>query len=179
MRNVLLVLAVVLCAAAPATAQTRLSLLGGGIVPFGDLDEGADPSLMFGLRAEFQPVNPLGQARLLAFSASAAYASLDRDSGSVVVEGTSDPYLLEVTGGVRVYSRVAPFFVTGVAGYSRVQGAGGGDAVNGATAGVGLGFVVPVVSSLVEVEGVLHQVLAEDDVSFQYLTVLLGLGLPF
>jgi len=36
-----------------------------------------------------------------------------------------------------------------------------------------------VMASLVEVEGVIHQVLAEDDVNFQYLTVMLGLGLPF
>jgi len=165
-----------------ASAQTRLTLLGGGLVPFGDLDDAADPSLAVGLEAEFQPVNALGQRRLLALTASAVYSSLDIDSGykAALPPGAgTDASLLELNVGVKAYSRVAPFFVAGSAGYSRYDPAGGGKSANGVNIGAGLGFLVPVQIALLQVEGRLHQVFAEDDVSFQYLDVLLGVGLPF
>ncbi|HMB70171.1 MAG TPA: hypothetical protein VKU85_12700 [bacterium] len=180
MKVALILIAWVLVAAVPASAQTRLSLVGGGLVPFGDLDEGAEPSAAFGLRAEYQPVNALGQPRLLSIHLSTIYSELDRDGGELPAElADSDPFLLEFTGGVRAYSSVAPFFVTGTAGFAKADLGLGGESVSGFTAGAGLGFVAPVMASLVEVEGVIHQVLAEDDVNFQYLTVMLGLGLPF
>jgi hypothetical protein len=183
MRSVPALLALLLVLAAPAGAQTRLSLLGGGLVPFGDLDDTSDPSVRFGLRAEHQPVNVLGQRSLLSFHATFAYSLLTLDSEyERIVDAAgadSDSYLLEVSGGVRAYSKAAPFFVTGSAGYARFRPGGDADSVDGVDMAAGLGFLVPTSLAILEVEGAIHQVFAADDVSFQYLTVTLGLGLPF
>ena len=73
----------------------------------------------------------------------------------------------------------APFFVTGGVGYTRFDPGGRASSVNGVNLGAGLGFLVPLPGLVVEVDGQLHQVFAEDDVDFQYLEVLLGVGLPF
>jgi hypothetical protein len=182
--RVVLGAALALALVAPgASAQTRLSLVGGGLVPFGDLGDTTDPSVRFGLRAEYHPVNLIGQKRPLSFHLMGAYSSLDLESGfqrSLEEQGAdADAYLAEISAGVRAYSAVAPFFITGGAGWSRYRPGGDSDGFDGVDANVGLGFVVPVTVALVEVEGALHQVFAEQGVDFQYLTDTLGLGLPF
>lgn len=183
MRTILVLSLAALLSAAPAAhAQTRLSLLGGGLVPFGDLDDGADPSMAAGLEGELQPVNALGQRRLVAFCARGVFSSLDvKGATKAALPPGSDTgsSLLELSVGVKAYSRVAPFFVSGGAGYSRFDPAGDGGGVNGVNIAAGLGFLVPVRLAVLQVEGQLHQVFAEDDWDFQYLTVLLGIGLPF
>ncbi len=183
MRTVSVVALLLLVLAAPAAAQTRLSLIGGGVVPFGDLDDTSDPSIRFGLRGEYQPVNPLGQRRLLSFHGTFAYTAmqLDGEYERILDESgaDSDSHLLEISGGVRAYSAAAPFFVTGSAGYARFRPGGDGDGVNGVDLAAGLGFLLPASLALLEVEGAIHQFIAEDDVDFQYLTVTLGIGLPF
>jgi hypothetical protein len=183
MRSLLLLLAAGLALASPAAAQTRLSVAAGGVVPFGDLGDVADPSLAAGLRLELQPVNALGQRRLLAFTFAGTYSSLDptseREAILDQIGGSKDSSLLQVDAGIRVYSAVAPFFVSGAGGYSRFDPTGNGSALQGGHVSAGLGFLTPVPFGTVEVEGRLSQVFLEDNQDFQLLTVLLGVGLPF
>jgi hypothetical protein len=183
MRPFLLLLAAGLAFAAPVSAQTRLAIAAGGIVPFGDLGDVADPSVAAGLRLEFQPVNAIGQKRLLAFTLAGTYASLGATSEQKALlaqtGGSTDSGLLQVDGGIRVYSGVAPFFVSGAGGYSRFDPSGPGPARSGGHVSAGLGFLAPIPFGTVEVEGRLSEVFLENNQDFQMLTVLLGLGLPF
>ena len=77
-----------------------------------------------------------------------------------------------------MYSRVAPFFLTGGAGYARYQPPGDGDAENGLDVHAGLGFAVPLGVFLGEVEATLHEVVAEND-DKQFLAATLAVALPF
>ncbi len=167
-----------LLAPRPAAAQTRFSVTGGAVVPFGDFADATDPSPRFGVRAEFQPVNAIGQRRLLSVLLDGSVAILD--AKPVVVGGSPDDEsstLLSIGAGVRAYSRVAPFFVSGGVGWARWQNDLGPDR-NGFDLQGGLGFLVPLGAVMVEVEAVLHEVLFDED-DIQYLTAGAGLALPF
>jgi hypothetical protein len=180
--RVLLAAAVaVLAAAAPGSAQTRFTLAGGGLVPFGDLGDSTDPSLRAELRVERQAVNALGGVSLLSFVAYAAYSDLQLKSeveDVLVLGDETDPHLLELGGGVRVYSAAAPFFVTGGAAWTRYRPAGAGDARSGADLHGGVGFLLPMGLFLLEPEVTAHAVFLED-ADLQFLAATLGLALPF
>jgi hypothetical protein len=166
-----------------APAQTRLSLSGGVLVPFGNLENTTDPSVRVALRAEYQPVNPLGKPKLLSMLLHAAYSDLAVKSEvkSLLTQAgeSTDAYLLEVGAGVRVYSRVARFFLSTGAGYVRFRRAGEDGAVDGLDLHGGLGFAFPLGALLGEVEATLHETLVERDEDFQFLAATLGIALPF
>ena len=180
---------ILFAAVAPAGAQTRLSLEGGVVVPLGAFGDLTDASLRYGIRAEIQPVNAIGERRLLAWFARVGFADLSFDSEverTLYPDGLAhEPYLLDVGGGARVYSRVAPFFVSAGAGWVRYRPGGvGSSARSGVDLYGGLGFSAPVASVHVEAELALHEaLLGGDSVSggddLQYVTGLLGLALPF
>lgn len=180
-RNALIAAAVVVLAG-PASAQTRLTLAAGGLVPFGDLEETTDPSPRGLLRAEFQPVNALGVVSPVAFLVYLGYSDLALKSevkDALLVAGdTTEPYLMEAGAGVRVYSRAAPFFLSGGAGYARYRPGGDAEAHNGLDLHGGLGFLLPVGIVLVEPEITGHVVLL-DEGDFQFLSATLGVALPF
>jgi hypothetical protein len=184
MRTVFVVLGALLVAglSAPAQAQTRLTVAAGGLVPFGDLDDVADPSARAVIRLEFQPVNAIGQASPLAYTLHVAYSdlSLDSDLKALLIAAGEDtePYLLEVGGGIRVHSRVAPFFLTGGGGYARYLPGGAGGDRNGVDLHGGLGFLFPAGIVVLEAEATGHAVILDDD-DLQFLAVTLGVALPF
>jgi hypothetical protein len=168
-------------AAAPADAQTRLMVGAGGLVPFGDLENSTDPSARFVLRAEFQPVNARGVASAISWGVQVAYTDLSLKPAAAAAAAVADvpsPYLLEAGAGVRVYSRAAPFFLSGGAGYSRVRSGTGSDSQNGVDLHAGLGFLLPAGELLVEPEISGHVVVLEEG-DFQYLSATLGVALPF
>jgi hypothetical protein len=162
-------------------AQSRFSVHGGALVPLGDFGDWVEPSPRFGIRSELQSMNVLGQRKLLSFHVEASYAALSHEAAvesALLAQGSDeDPSLLEVGLGVRAYSRVAPFFVTGGAGYARYRPGGDLDTEHGLDLNAGLGFLVPLGLFLVEVEARLHNVIFEDD-DLRYLTAGAALGLP-
>lgn len=184
MKTVLTLVAVaaLLLAAAPVHSQTRLAIAGGALVPFGDFGDTMDPSFRVALRGELQPVNALGDPSRLAFGLYAAYTSLSVESSfedALNANGIDpDPDLLEIGADVRVYSRAAPFFVGGGAGWARFTPPDGSDAENGADLHAGAGFLLPLGVAFAEPEVSGHVVLLEDD-HFQFLAATLGLALPF
>jgi hypothetical protein len=195
MRSVVLVVAgvlIVLGTLPAASAQTRLSLEGGLLVPLGDFADRAELSPRFGLRAEFQSVNVLGQRRLLSYFARVSFADLaaTEEAERFLAQwgGGSGPYLIEAGGGVRVYSQAAPLFVVAGASYVRCRPAGEPDGRNGIGLAGGLGFAVPIASWLAEGEVALHGVLldgggrlGDEELAqdLQYVTALVGFALPF
>ena len=106
MRSFLLFLAAGLVFASPGFAQTRLAVAAGGVVPFGDLGDVADPSVAGGLRLEIQPVNALGQRRLLAFTFSGTYSSLgassEQEAALALTGESTDSDLLQLDAGIGV-----------------------------------------------------------------------------
>lgn len=166
--------------ASPAEAQTRFSLLGGGAVPFGDLADAADPGPRFGARLEYQPVNALGQRRLISAFLEGSFAQLE-SAVTPVVGGLqpepSDPSLANATAGFRVYAEQTAFFLQAGAGWLMFS-PNYGDDLHGVDLHAGAGFLVdaPV---MVEVDVTLHQAFGEEDLSLSYLVAQLGASLPF
>lgn len=173
---------VVASLSSPVHAQTRLIVGAGGVIPFGDLGDRTDPSVRALVRLEFQPINALGKASPLAGTLYIAYTdfSLDSDLEAALLAAGEDtePYLLEIGGGVRVHSRVAPFFLSGGAAYARYLPGGAAGDRNGLDVHGGLGFLVPAGIVVLEAEAAAHAVLLEDD-DLQFLAVTLGVALPF
>jgi len=185
MRTVVaIVLGVLLVAArqVPAHAETRLTVGAGGLVPFGDLGDVTDPSARAVIRLEFQPVNAIGQSSPLAYTVHVAYSDLSLDSqvkDLLIAAGEdTEPYLLEVGAGIRVHSRVAPFFLTGGAAYARYLPGGAGGDENGVDLHGGLGFLFPAGIVVLEAEATGHAVILDED-DLQFLAVTLGVALPF
>ena len=167
-----------LAVASPAEAQTRFSLLGGGLIPFSDLSDAADPGPRFGARLEYQPVNALGQRRLISGFVEGAFAQLELSSDFVDVDPSfDDPSVTTASAGFRVYAEQTAFFLQGGAGWLMYSPAAGDD-LHGVDVHAGAGFLVeaPV---LVEVDVTLHQAFGEDDLSLSYLVAQLGVSLPF
>lgn len=168
-----------LCLAAPAEAQTRFSLLGGGVVPFGDLADAADPGPRFGARLEYQPVNALGQRRLISAFVEGSFAQLESVVEPIVLGGATlkveDPSLAAAVAGFRVYAEQTAFFLQAGAGWLMYDA---GDDLHGVDLHAGAGFLVeaPV---MVEVDVTLHQAFGEQDLSLSYLVAQLGVSLPF
>lgn len=167
---------------AVADAQTRLTISGGGLIPFGDLEDTTDPSVRAVLRFEFQPVNALGQASALSFLVYGAYSDLsfkpEVEEALIAAGEDTQPYLVEAGAAVRVYSGEAPFFLTGGGGYTRYQPGGAAGVRNGVDLHAGLGFLLPVGIALLEPEATGHVVLL-DEGDFQFLSATLGIALPF
>ncbi len=167
--------------AGPASAQTRFSVTGGAIIPWGGFADAVDPSPAVGARVEFQPVNVIGQRRLLALVLDATVGLLDEAAlpavgGTPPADVDSDASLLAFGGGIRAYSRVAPFFVSGGVGWARYDAAQV-SAEHGVDLHAGLGFLVPTGSVILEVEVALHEmVFSRNDL--QYLSASAALALP-
>lgn len=167
---------------APAGAETRLTVGAGGLIPFGNLDDTTDPSARAVMRLEFQAINALGQASPLTYTVQVAYSDLSLDSAIedlLVMRGEdTSPYLLEIGAGIRVHSRVAPFFLSGGAGYARyVPGGAAGDR-NGVDVNGGVGFLFPAGIVVLEAEAAGHAVILDEE-DLQFLAVTLGIALPF
>jgi hypothetical protein len=178
------VLGLALCAVLPAStrAETRLTVGAGGLIPFGDLGDTTDPSARALVRLEHQPINAIGQRSPLAYTFHVAYSDLSLDSmyeDLLIAAGEdTEPYILEVGAGIRVHSRVAPFFLAGGAAYARfVPGGAGGDE-NGVDVHGGLGFLFPAGVVVLEAEATAHAVILDED-DLQFLAVTLGVALPF
>ena len=182
-RGLLLLGLGLLLVAAPARSQTRFSLAGGLLVPLGDLGDTTDPSPRFAVRGEFQTVNALGQRSPLSVFLQVSYSDLSlssEDEATLASLGEdTGAYLLDAGAGIRVYSRAAPFFLTGGAGYVRFHPGGAGDALDGVDLNGGLGFAVPLSTVTLEVLTALHEVLVEEGRDFQYLDASLSVALPF
>jgi hypothetical protein len=159
----------VIASAPSAEAQTRLSVLGGGIIPF---EDELDPSFRGGVRAEFQPVDALGRRRRLAWYVAAHYADVASET-----ESGGRSTLIDVGLGTRVYSGGGPLFLEAGAGYANWS-ADGADSQNGIDLHGGGGFVIPAGSANVEFEATFHTA-RFDGSGLEYLSLLAGLAFPF
>lgn len=172
-----------LCLApAEADAQTRLTLFGGGLLPFGDLEEIVDPSLQLGARLEYQPVNARGKRRLNSWFLQACWTPLEPKSeikAAAEARGESaDADLAVVSLGARIYSRAAPLFLQiggGWAWYDRP----GLDAEDLADFHLGAGFLIPIPLLYLEADASIHQAFGRDDLSLTYVSANAGISLPF
>jgi hypothetical protein len=172
----------------PASAQTRLTLFGGPLVPFGDFDEVADLSWTAGARVEFQTVNAIGQRDQLSYFIEGSYSQILADEElELVLEDLgedSDSSILGAAAGVRVYMRPAPLFISAGAGYIRYTPPADAGGLDGLDLQLGLGFMLPFERVQLEAVAVAHEALlnAEDgfgDEDLQYLTATAGIALPF
>lgn len=167
---------------APASAQTRLTVAAGGAIPFGNLGDRTDPSPRAVLALELQPMNALGKVSPVSLLGYVAYTDLSLTSElekTLLANGeNTEPYILEVGAGMRVYSRVAPFFLGAGAAYARYLPGGSAGDRNGVDVHGGLGFLVPTRFVMLEAEASGHAVLLKDD-DLQFLAVTLGVALPF
>jgi hypothetical protein len=181
-RRVLLLGVSLLVAASAAEAQTRFSITGGALIPLGQFDDTTDASPRAGVRVEYQPVNALGKASRVSFFLSGYYTGLVLDPAheeALKQAGQStDAYMLEVGGGVRVYSRLSLFFISGGAGYVYAALEGDDAVEHGLDLNAGAGFAVPVYLFTAEAQALAHQVVVASD-DFQYLEATVSLALPF
>ncbi|MCA9753940.1 MAG: hypothetical protein R3B81_12510 [bacterium] len=180
---VLVLPTVLLVGATDALAQTRLAVFGGGLVPFGDLEDTTESSFRVGARMEYQPVNARGQRRLLAWFAQVAFSPLsvkaEAQEAARLAGASEDATLFGVEAGTRVYSRTAPLFLQAGAGWARFDPPGDGDAGDALDFHLGAGFLVPVDPMFLEADVTLHQGIGSDDLSFTYVAAHGGLSLPF
>jgi hypothetical protein len=164
------VLGLIASAAPPsAEAQTRLAVLGGGIIPF---EDGLDPSFRGGVRAEFQPVDALGRHRRLAWYVAANYADVASEA-----ESGGSSTLIDAGLGMRVYSGGGPLFLEAGAGYTNWS-ADGADSQSGIDLQGGGGLAIPAGSANFELEATFHTA-RFDGSGLEYLSLLAGLAFPF
>ena len=169
--------------AAEGSAQTRFTIGGGLLVPFGDLEELNDPSFRGTLRFEAQSVNALGKRKLVSAYVQASYTDLALKSEieeDILADGEdSNAYLIEAGGGARFYSRAAPLYLQIGAHYLRWRPGGSRDGLNGGDVHAGLGFLVPLYFFFVEADAAYHLAVMQEDVNFQFLTGTVGVSMPF
>jgi hypothetical protein len=176
---------VLLCLLVPAGAgaQTRLTLFGGGLVPFGDLEKVTDPSLEVGARAEYQPVNALGKRRLNSWFLQACWTPLETkpELEAALASGgeSADADLVVVSVGARIYSRAAPFFLQVGGGWGLYDAPGATSSEDVADFHVGAGFLLPIPLLYLEADASLHQAFGSNDLSLTYLSANAGVSLPF
>lgn len=179
----LLGLALCLFLPAGADAQSRLTLYGGGLVPFGDLEEVADPSLQLGARVEYQPVNARGKRRLNSWFLQACWTPLELKpevQAELEAAGEStDVHLAVVSVGARVYARAAPLFLQIGGGWAWYDRPGASSATDLVDFHLGAGFLIPIPLLYLEADATIHQALGSDDLSLTYLSVNAGVSLPF
>ncbi|MGQ0723042.1 MAG: hypothetical protein ACT4PE_15945 [Candidatus Eiseniibacteriota bacterium] len=164
-----------------ASAQTRLTVAGGALIPLGDLENTHDTSAHAAFRIEHQPVDALGRAGRLSFLGEVSWADLSLEPAveqaleDLGMDGGAS--LLGVGLALRVYSAAAPLFVHAGSGWARHE-SDDSDSENGVDVHAGIGFVVT--SRLVFVEPLVsaHTVLLEGE-DLQFVTATLGVGLPF
>jgi hypothetical protein len=181
MRSPLLVTALLALVAAPTSAQTRLTIAGGALVPLGDLEETHDTSAHLAFRVEHQRVDALGRAGRVSFLGEVSWADLSLEPA--VEEALEDlgqdggASLLGVGIALRVYSEAAPLFVHAGSGWARHESEDP-DSRNGVDIHAGIGFVLA--SKVVFLEPLVsgHTVLLEGE-DLQFVTATLGVGLPF
>jgi hypothetical protein len=176
-------LVVVLAAPVESRAQTRLTVLGGGLVPFGDLSDITEASLRGGARLEYQPVNALGKRRLLSWFLQGIYSPLEVKSevkDPLEQAGQDgDASLLTVDAGIRAYSKVAPLFLQAGAGWTRYSPPGPGSSQDAFDFHAGAGFLIPIPLLYLEADVTIHQAIGSNDLSFTYAAANAGVSLPF
>jgi hypothetical protein len=165
------------CAGGGADA---ISLSGGVLAPAGSFHDAMDASARFGLRAEFQPVNAIGRKSTLSFVLQGHYTSLTLDSAykeALVSEGQStDAWMLDVGGGIRVYSRFPLFFITAGGGWVRTEL--GGETDEGVDVFGGAGVAIPLYLFLAEGQVTAHSAFFGSD-DLQHLDAIVSLAMPF
>jgi hypothetical protein len=175
-------------AAAPARAQTRLTLFGGPLVPFGDLEDVAEMSWIAGARTEFQTVNAIGQRDRSSFFIEGTYAQLFVDEavgGALQSQGLDDSSsIFGAAVGMRVYTRPAPLFMSLGTGYAYYSPLADEEGMHGLAFQLGLGFLLPLKMFQIEAAAVAHEVLLDTERGFakddlQYVTATGGLSFPF
>lgn len=179
-RILLLAAATLLGGASVSDAQTRFSLSGGALVPLGDFSNRVDASARFGLRAEYQSVNAIGTKSRLSYFAQFHYTNLvltEAEKDALQGAGRStDGYMIDVGGGVRIYSRLTLFFVTAGGGWVRTDVGDARD--SGGEVFGGAGFAVPLWLFMAEGQVTAHAAFFPDD-EVQYLNATVSLAMPF
>lgn len=163
----------VVALAAPAKAQNRLVVEGGGIMPVGDFGDAFSFSPVIGARLELQRANPLGQVALASAFLRGHFSPLN---GEETLLGTPDGDLLHLGVGARVASMAAPFSASVGVGWTRVEIEGVDD--SGFAANLGLGYNIPLPAAHLEFGVEYHIAFLEDD-ELSYLSYIAGIGLPF
>ena len=163
-----------------ATAQTRLAVEAGALLPTGGFSDNFDASPWFGARVEYQPSNPLGQVANLGLYVRGAYSDLQPSSAldQLVSLANGNNSMSYVEGGVgaRVYSIALPFFLAAEANYGRVDN--GIDTTNAFSPALGLGLNFGLAGVFVEAEARGHAFMANGDTQ-NFLTFNVAAGLPF
>jgi len=180
LRRALLLVVPLLLGVTAAEAQPRFSLSGGGLVPLGKFDDRVDASARFGLRAEYQSVNAIGNKSRVSYFVQAHYTSLSLDGAyedALRNAGFStDASMLDVDGGIRVYSRLSLFFIAVGAGWLRTDLAGRTD--DGVDVLGGAGFAVPLYLFMAEGQVTAHSAFFDGD-DLQFLDAMVSLAMPF
>ncbi len=161
-----------------ASAQTRLSLEGGGLFPLGTMGDMIDTSAYLGATFDIQEVNALGQTSLVGFYIRAAYAPLVvKDEVKRLMNDDSSSYF-EATLGVKAYARFAPLFITVQAGYANYSPPAR-SAKNGIATGLGLGFDFGGPALHFTIEGRANYDFMQDISDISFLTATASIGFPF
>lgn len=168
-----------LLGAAPASAQTRLSLDGGALLPVGDLADVNAVSPYVGARFEVQDVNALGQIATRTWFARLGFGIMREDLPEPPADN-SDGHYLDVCLGARAYasSKFSPFFMSVSAGYAQYEFPGVSDTYRGGTFNGGLGVSFRPVGFVLEVEARGHLVFLDGTDNFQFFTTIVSLGIP-
>jgi hypothetical protein len=166
-----------------ALAQNRLSAEGGALLPLGKFGDDYDTSLYIGARFEFQDTNALGQVAVMSYMLRAGYAPLslkDSVKSSLETLGQStDSYMFNAGGGIRVYSSKSPVFLSIGLEYLNLEPAGPDGAQHGVDTALGVGLTWGRESVIVEVEAKGHAGFFSDIDNVQYVTLQGNVGIPF
>ena len=161
-----------------ASAQSRLSLEGGGLFPLGTMGDDVDVSPYLGATFELQDVNALGQTALLGVFLRGAYAPLTvKDEAKTIYNDDSSSYF-EAAIGVKAYSKAAPFYITVQGGYANYSPPGLGSK-NGLATGLGLGLDFGGPAIHVSLEGRANYAFMQDIDNISFLTTTAAIGFPF
>lgn len=175
-------LALLLATAAPASAQNRLSIEGGGLFPLGNMSDVNDTSPFLGAAFEFQRMNALGQTALMSFFLRAGYAPLgtkDEVKQSLEAAGrSSDSSYFEAMAGVKTYSSAAPLYLAVNTGYVYYEPPGI-DGKSGWGMGIGAGISMGGEAVRFAIEGRANYAFMDGIDNLEYLSAVASLGFPF
>jgi hypothetical protein len=179
----LVLVAGLLAAAAPATAQNKIVLEGGALFPTGNLGDATSTSPYLGATFEFQRMNPLGQVALLSLFLKAGYAplSLDDDVEKALESSgeDTDASYFEAAVGAKASSSASPLYVVAHAGYANFNPPGDIGSKSGMAMGIGLGMGFGAPAFHVAVEGRANFALLSDIDNIEFFTLTAKLGFPF
>lgn len=164
-----------------ATAQTRLAIEAGPMIPFGDFGDVLDTSAWIGARLEMQNVNALGQVASASLVLQGGYSDLQLAEDIK----DADASYWELGVGARVYSVALPFFINAGLNYfdASYDLLDAGTVVSVSSSGIaptiGAGLNFGLGGIFVEVEGRLHFGFSDDAADPRFFTLTGALGLPF